>query len=82
MKSVPKNIRLNCNVYFLGKFASKKMILNDLYDEVSNILTPEEFEMIYDHAIKGSKYGALIIDNSGDTKRFYRNLEKEIILEK
>ena len=82
MKSVPKNIRLNCNVYFLGKFASKKMILNDLYDEVSNILTPEEFEMIYDHAIKASKYGALIIDNSGDTKRFYRNLEKEIILEK
>ena len=82
MKSVPKNIRLNCNVYFLGKFASKKMILNDLYDEVSNILTPQEFEMIYDHAIKASKYGALIIDNSGDTKRFYRNLEKEIILEK
>lgn len=82
MKSVPKNIRLNCNVYFLGKFASKKMVLDDLYQEVSNILTPEEFEMIYDHAIKSSKYGALIIDNSGDEKRFYRNLEKEIILEK
>ena len=58
------------------------MICNDLYDDVSNILTPEEFEMIYYHTIKASKHEALIIDNSGDTKLFYHNLEKEIILEK
>ena len=25
VKSVPKNIRANCNVFFIGKFASKKI---------------------------------------------------------
>ena len=44
VKAIPKNIRLNCNVFFIGKFASKKVILEDLYEEVSNILTPEQFE--------------------------------------
>lgn len=78
MKSVPKDIRLNCNVFYIAKFSNKKMILNDLYEEVSSILKPEEFENIYDFAINSNKYGALVIDNSGDSKRFYNNLEKEI----
>ena len=80
LKSVPKPIRQNCNVYFLGKFASKKYILDDLYEEVSNVLTEEQFDELYSHAIK-DKYGALIIDNSGDTKRFYKGLDKELIIE-
>ena len=43
VRSIPKNIRLNCNVFFIGKFASKKVVLEDLYEEVSNVLTLEEF---------------------------------------
>jgi hypothetical protein len=35
VKSIPKNIRLNCNVFFVGKFAPKKGVLEDLYEEVS-----------------------------------------------
>jgi hypothetical protein len=80
LKSVPKPIRQNCNVYFLGKFASKKYILDDLYEEVSNVLTEQEFADLYDHAIQ-EKYGSLIIDTSGDTKRFYKGLDKELIIE-
>ena len=41
VKSVPKNIRLNCTVFFIGKFASNKVVLEDLYEEVSNVLTTE-----------------------------------------
>lgn len=80
MKSVPKDIRLNCNVFYVAKFSNKKVILNDLYEEVSSIMKPEEFENIYDYAINSNDYGALIIDNSGDKKRFYNNLEKEIFI--
>lgn len=81
MKSVPKDIRLNCNVFYVAKFSNKKIILNDLYEEVSSLITPEQFENIYNYAINSNDYGALIIDNSGDKKRFYNNLEKEIFIE-
>ncbi len=30
VRSIPKNIRLNCIVFFVGKFASKKVVLEDL----------------------------------------------------
>lgn len=79
-KSVPKAIRQNCNVFFLGKFASKRHILDDMYEEVSNVLTEEQFIELYDYAIS-EKYGALIIDNSGDTKRFYKSLDTELLIE-
>lgn len=69
MKSVPKSIRLNCSVFFLGKFQNKKIILEDLYEEVSNVLTPESFEKLYDHAIN-KEYGSLIIDCTHKKKRF------------
>lgn len=80
LKSVPKPVRSNCNVFFLGKFCSQKVILDDLYEEVSNTLTEEQFEEIYNYATK-DKYGALIIDTSGDTKKFYKALDKELIFE-
>ena len=79
VKSVPKNIRLNCNVFFIGKFASKKVILEDLYEEVSNILTPEQFEELYDKATE-EQYGSLIIDSTHKTKRFLKGLDYEMIL--
>lgn len=80
LRAVPPSIINNCNVYFIGKFASHKYILDQLYEMVSNVLTEEQFSDLYSHSIK-EKYGALIIDNSGDTKRFYKSLDKELIIE-
>ena len=79
VKSVPKNIRLNCNVFFIGKFASKKVVLEDIYEEVSNILTPEQFEELYDKATE-EQYGSLIIDNTHKEKRFLSGLDKELFI--
>ena len=79
VRSIPKNIRLNCNVFFVGKFASKKVVLEDLYEEVSNILTLEEFEELYDKATE-EQYGSLIIDCSHKDKRFLRGLDTELII--
>jgi hypothetical protein len=80
MKSVPKDIRLNCNLFYLGKFSNKKAILSDLYEEVSSVLTEKQFENLYDTAIDSSDHGALMIDLTGNKKRFYNNLEKELII--
>ena len=74
LKTVPKTIRSNCSVFFLGKFANKKMILEDLYEEVSNVLKVEEFDELYTHAT-AERYGSLIIDNSGSDKRFYKGFD-------
>jgi hypothetical protein len=78
LKSVPKPIRSNCNLYFLGKFASKKVILNDLYEEVSNVLTEDQFDELYTHATS-EKYGSLVIDNTSGIKKFYKGFDKELI---
>ena len=80
MKSVPKDMRLNCNLFYLAKFSNKKSILSDIYDEVSSVLTENEFENLYDKAINDNPHGALIIDLTGSKKRFYNNLEKELII--
>ena len=80
IKSVPKDMRLNCNLFYLGKFSNKKSILTDIYEEVSSVLTENEFENLYDKAINDNQHGALIIDLTGSKKRFYNNLEKELII--
>lgn len=80
IKSVPKDMRLNCNLFYLGKFSNKKAILNDLYEEVSSVMTEKEFEALYDKAVNDNQHGALIIDLTGSKKRFYNNLEKELII--
>ena len=46
VKSVPKNIRANCN---LVNLLLKKIVLQDMYMEVSNVLTEEQFEELYNH---------------------------------
>jgi hypothetical protein len=79
LKCCPKSIRSNCNLYFLGKFASKKIILDDLFEEVSNVLTMEQFEEVYSHSIK-EKYGSLIIDNTGSEKKFYKGLDCQLVI--
>ena len=80
VKSVPKNIRLNCNVFFIGKFASKKVILEDLYEEVSNVLTEEQFEELYNYCVENNQYGSLIIDATHKEKRFLNGLDGELLL--
>ena len=44
IKAVPKNIRLNCSVYQLASFKNKRVILDDIYQEVSNVIGIDQFE--------------------------------------
>ena len=78
IRSVPKNIRLNCSVFQLATFKNKKMILEDIYEEVSNVINIDDFEELYDHATS-KPYGSLIIDTTNG-KRFLSNLDFELTL--
>jgi hypothetical protein len=78
IRSVPKNIRLNCSVFQLATFKNKKMVLDDIYEEISNVLGIDEFEELYDHAT-AKPYGSLIIDTTNG-KRFLSNFDYELTL--
>jgi len=78
IRSVPKNIRLNCSVFQLATFKNKKMILEDIYEEISNVIGIDDFETLYDYATS-KPYGSLIIDTTNG-KRFLSNLDSELSL--
>ena len=79
LKGVPREIRLNTNLFFLGKFASSKIIVEDCWEEVSNCITIEDFQNLYNYSIL-DKYGALIIDLTNEPKRFLKNLDCELFM--
>lgn len=80
MKNVNKSIRNNCNLFYLGKFSNKKTIIDDLHQEVSSVMTEKEFEALYDKAVGDSPHGSLIIDLTSSKKRFFKSLDKELMI--
>ena len=62
-KAIPPVIRTNTDIWILFKFASKERIIEQIYNEVSSLLTIENFEALYEYATKYSKHDALILDN-------------------
>ena len=76
-RSIPNIIRNNIDIYVLYKFANVKMVLEKIYEEVSNLLTETQFEELYKHATS-EPYIALVIDNHPKTerdKRFKKNFD-------
>jgi len=69
---------MNCSIFQLATFKNKKIILSDIYEEVSNVIGIDEFEMLHDHATS-AKYGSLIIDTTNG-KRFLSNLDSELFI--
>ena len=61
LKAIPKSIRTNTSLFVIFKFASKKVITEDLYEEVSNCLTLQKFEDLLDYATK-DEHDCLVID--------------------
>lgn len=81
MRGIPKNIRLNVSLFILYRFANKKVVLDDVYQEVSGKLTPKQFEALYDYATQDD-HDALIIDMTGSSKElmFRRNFDQALKL--
>ena len=62
-RAIPPVIRANIDLWVLFKFASKERLLDQIYNEISSLLSIDKFEELYDYATKESKHDALIIDN-------------------
>lgn len=67
-KSIGCIIRNNIDIYILYRFANIKMVLEKIYEEVSNIITEQQFEELYKHATN-EPYHALVIDTHPQTER-------------
>ena len=76
LKSITKSIRNNTDIFVLFKFKNIKIILNDLYEEISNILSPEEFISLYEYATK-EDHDCFVIDGKATNKedRFKLNFD-------
>ena len=74
LKSIPKDLRLNCSLFYYGKFKNERIIKEDLYDEVSGVITPEKFLEMFDF-INNDEYGSLVIDATKDKIRFSKGFD-------
>ena len=63
MKLVPKSIRINASLFVVFRFASLKIVMNDLYPEISSLMNEDEFEMLYEHCTAGA-HECLVVDFS------------------
>ena len=78
-KYIPPIIRSNLDIIQMFKTASVKVIEN-LYEEVSNILTYEEFVELFKYCTD-QQYGSLIINNHQNAKRrFFLNWDKTLTI--
>lgn len=75
---IPKCIRSQARLLFLYRYNSKN-IIEDLFEIVSNVLTPEQFKEIYLNATS-NKWNFLTIDNTGKDLVFKQNLDHLIML--
>jgi len=69
MKSIPKPIRVNTSVFVLFKYSNERIILEDVYEEVSGKATQDEFLQYFDFAT-ADDHGALVLD--------FTNLKSEV----
>ena len=80
MKAVPKSLRNNISLWMLFQFANRKAVLDDLYVEVSRLVTEQQFTALYAHAT-ADDHGFLTVDlGSGVPKaqRFRAGFDKFI----
>ena len=71
LRQIPRVLRNNCSCFSIFKYASKKVICEDMYEEVSGHITEEQFLSLYDHATE-APHSFLFIDWSAPKNQRYR----------
>jgi hypothetical protein len=67
---------MNCTVFVVFRFASKKVITEDLYEEIANTITQEVFEEVFEYATKKNDHDSLVIDlTAPKADRFKKNFD-------
>ena len=81
LKSVPRSIRMNASIFVLFKFANTR-VLEDLHEEVSSLITEQEFTELF-KAATNDDHGSLIIDQTqpDKTHRLRLGWEKFLLIQ-
>lgn len=80
IKAVTKSIRNNVDIWILFKTKNEKVLMDDIYPEISSIVTPEEFLSLYTYATSGSDHDALVYDGKAKKKEDRFKLNLDVIL--
>lgn len=80
LKSIPKIIRNNVDIWVLFKCKNEKVLMDDLYPEISSLYTPEEFLTYYNYATSASDHDALVYDGKEKAKEDRMKLNFDVIL--
>jgi hypothetical protein len=78
MKSVNKPIRVNTSLFTLFKYANQKMILNDIYEEISGKVSENEFLELFDYATEDA-HSPLVLDFTNGKSDVFRKGYFEIL---
>lgn len=81
-RQLPPVIRSNIDIYCIFKSNSYNEILNKIYDDISGVITMNDFIELYEHATDEKNDCLTIINNSMDKKgiRFYKNYNIELFV--
>lgn len=81
-KQIPPVIRTNIDIYCVFKNSSYNELLNKIYEDISGVLTMEEFIELYTHATDEKNDCLTIVNNSMDKRgvRFYKNWNIELFV--
>ncbi|KAK9817090.1 hypothetical protein WJX72_009443 [[Myrmecia] bisecta] len=71
LRCVNKAIRLNASLLVVFRYGNVKTVEDDIYEEVSGRLTPEQFMELYEHATQ-DPHSALVIDFSQPRDRVFK----------
>ena len=80
LKSIPKIIRNNVDIWVLFKCKNEKVLIDDLYPEISALYTIDEFLMYYNYATSASDHDALVYDCKEPKKEDRMKLNFDVIL--
>jgi hypothetical protein len=78
MKQVPRIIRSNTNLFAIWKFANRKMMAEDLYEEVSSLVTLPQFEELFEHCTEEA-HQCMVLDFSQPRGQVIRKSFKEVV---
>lgn len=81
-KQIPPVIRNNIDIYCIFRSNSYNEILNKIYDDISGIISLNNFIELYEHATENKNDCLTVINNSMDKKgaRFFKNWNVELLL--
>lgn len=81
-KAIPPVIRNNMDLWILFKSASKERVIDQVYPEISSLITEEDFEQMYEHATQDNHDSLTIINHNLANKKdmFRRNWDVVLTL--